>query len=109
MIDTIRKEELAEDLDMSYLDDCNIHVYDEDLVAEVRLMANQSGVVVLDQLVPFVTTHVICHKETLELRQELNQMDTRIREGAVNQKDALMINKLHVVTIDWLKTCLCRQ
>ena len=53
---------------MSYLDDCNIHVYDEDLVAEVSLMANQTGVVVLDQLVPFVTTHVICHKETLELR-----------------------------------------
>ena len=39
-IETISKEGLVEDLDMSYLDDCNIHVYDQDLVDEVSLLAN---------------------------------------------------------------------
>ena len=40
LIETISKEGLVEELDMSYLDDCNIHVYDQDLVEEVSLLAN---------------------------------------------------------------------
>ena len=56
-----------------------------------------------------MTTHIICLKETTQLRQELNALDSRIREGATNQKDAIMTDRLHVVTIDWLKMCLCRQ
>ena len=53
---------------MSYLDDVNIHVYDEELDDEVRLMSFLTGVTVLDDLIPFVTTHIICLKETQELR-----------------------------------------
>ena len=64
MVEKIRKEGLVEQLDMSYLDDVNIHVYDEELEEEVRLMSFQAGVTVLDDLIPFVTTHVICLKET---------------------------------------------
>ena len=64
MVETIRKESLVEELDMSYLDDVNIHVYDEELDDEVRLMSFQAGVTVLDDLIPFVTTHIICLKET---------------------------------------------
>ena len=63
----------------------------------------------LDELVPFETTHVICKEETQLLRHELNALDSSIREGTANQKDALMVNRLHIVTIDWLKMCLCRQ
>lgn len=63
-MERIRKENLVEELDMSYLDDVNIHVFDEELEEEVRLLAYQTGVTVLDELVPFETTHIICKQET---------------------------------------------
>lgn len=39
VVETISKEGLVEELDMGYLDDVNIHVYDEELDDEVRLMS----------------------------------------------------------------------
>ena len=45
---------------MCFLDDVNVHVYDEDLDEDTRLLAFQAGVTVLDELIPFETTHIIC-------------------------------------------------
>ena len=64
VVEAIRREGLIEELDMSYLDDVNVHIYDEDQAEEVRMLAYQTGVTVLDELVPFETTHVICKQQT---------------------------------------------
>jgi hypothetical protein len=46
------------------LEETVIYVYDSELVNDVELLSSLTGATIVDQLVPFLTTHVICLKET---------------------------------------------
>ena len=70
--------------------DVVIHVWDEEeLMNETQQLANLTGATLLNDLVPFLTTHVVCLKETQLLRSRLNSLHARNIQGAMNMRKAL--------------------
>ena len=61
----------------------------EETHSEVERLACLTGALVFGQMIPFVTTHVVCTKETTELKQNLKKIQFRQQKGATSQKAAL--------------------
>ena len=93
------------------LEETVIYVYDSELENDVELLSSLTGATIVDQLVPFLTTHVICLKETPQLRAGLARMFSQNKAGANSNKAAITTdsNLVEIVTIDWLKSCLLQQ
>lgn len=88
-----------------------VYVFDSEIKSTVERAASLLGAVVLDQLVPFLTTHIVCEKETPHLRQIVSQLHSRTQEGATSAKAALTTEavQMKIVTPEWLKMCLINQ
>ena len=59
---------------ISLLKDAVLYIASEDLVDQARDLAALTGALIIPELVPCLTTHVICTRETFELRTSLNNM-----------------------------------
>jgi len=74
---------------MEVLGDVVLWAYDNELESEMENLASFTGATVLEQLVPFLTTHVVCNKETPQLRSILNALHAKNVHGAQNTRKAL--------------------
>ena len=93
------------------LEDIVLYVYDSEIESDVELISSLTGATIVDQLVPFLTTHVVCLKETPQLKAGIARMFSLNKAGASSQKSAITTdsNLVELVTIDWLKACLLSQ
>lgn len=104
--------------DYSVLANACITVYDESLKYEATQLCNLMGAIVLDDIVPFMTTHIVALKHTPILKHQLSQLENQLQEnmnrsglhfakrkqpGAIHRIGSLL--NIKVVTIDWLKQC----
>lgn len=90
------------------LEDVVLFVYDAEIESDVELISSLTGATIVDQLVPFLTTHVVCVKETTQLKAGIARMFSLNKAGASSQKSAITTdsNLVELVTVDWLKACL---
>ena len=93
------------------LSDCVLYIYDQKVEQEVWDFACLSGAPVFNELIPYLTTHIVAQQETPDLRQKLNELHAACNKGATSNKAALTTESVQIelVTMDWLKICLCRQ
>lgn len=89
------------------LKDCVLYVHETDLEDNCDLLAAMTGATVFYNLVPFLTTHIICTKETVQLRTTLGRMYSETIAGSASNKNALTsdVSAVDLVTIEWLKNC----
>ena len=66
------------------LEDVVFYVYDSELDSNVDLMSSLTGATIVDQLVPFLTTHVVCLKETHQLKAGIARMFSLNKAGATS-------------------------
>lgn len=95
----------------SLLQDCVLYVYENELESVVDQLAAMTGATIFDKLVPFLTTHIICLKESVQLRTALNRMYSQTMEGAGSAKAAFTTDQspVELATVEWLKQCLVKQ
>ena len=94
---------------MQLLTDVVLYVASQEIEDQVRDLAALTGAIIVSELVPCLTTHVVCLKETYELRSALNSIHGRANDGVITAKDALYTAFITLVTPEWLKQCLCLQ
>jgi len=66
------------------LEDVILYVYDAELDSDVELLSSITGATIVDQLVPFLTTHVVCLKETTQLKAGIARMFSLNKAGATS-------------------------
>jgi len=91
---------------MQLLADIVLYVATQEIEDQVRDLAALTGAIIVSELVPCLTTHVVCLKETYELRSALNSIHSRTNTEVVSAKDALYTAFITLVTPEWLKQCL---
>ena len=106
-----RNQKACEGLDMTLLGDVILYVAEDELEPLVDDFCCLTGALKCDTLTPCLTTHIICMKETPELRQIIGSIHAKVTSGATSAKAALTTERSHLdlVTPHWLKVCLLRQ
>lgn len=96
---------------MLLLEDVILYVAEDELEPLVDDFCCLTGATKLDTVTPCLTTHIICSKETPELRGMIGAIHAKIASGATSAKAALATERSHLdlVTPDWLKVCLLQQ
>jgi hypothetical protein len=74
---------------MQLLTDVVLYVASKEIEDRVRDLAALTGAIIVSELVPCLTTHVVCLEETFELRSALNSIYSRAIYGVVFSRDAL--------------------
>ena len=98
-------------LDMLLLEDVILFVADDELQTIVEEFCCLTGATKFDQVTPCLTTHIVCSKETPELRSRIGSIHARVTSGATSAKAAMTTERSHldIVTPDWLKASLINQ
>lgn len=88
-----------------------MYVHETDLEQNCELLASMSGATIFDKLVPFLTTHIVCTKETVQLRTALGRMYSDTMAGSATNKAALTTDQsaVELVTLEWIKVSLVNQ
>ena len=96
---------------MLLLEDVILYVADDELEPLVEDFCCLTGATKLDTVTPCLTTHIVCMKETPELRGMIGSIHAKVTSGATSAKAALTTERSHldIVTPHWLKVCLLRQ
>ena len=98
-------------LNMLLLEDVILYVADDDLDPLVEELCCLTGATKVDTVTPCLTTHIVCLKETPDLRGMIGSIHAKVTHGATSMKAALTTERSHLdlVTPDWLKACLLAQ
>ena len=96
---------------MLLLEDVILYVAEEELEPLVEDFCCLTGATKVDTVTPCLTTHIVCTKETPELRGMIGSIHAKVSSGATSAKAALTTERSHldIVTPNWLKVCLLRQ
>lgn len=106
-----RNQKACEGLNMLLLEDVILYVAEEELELLVEDFCCLTGATKVDTVTPCLTTHIVCMKETPELRGMIGSIHAKVNSGATSAKAALTTERSHldIVTPNWLKVCLLRQ
>lgn len=63
------------------LADVCVHIYDESLREEATWLCNLMGAIVIDEIVPYMTTHIIALKHTPILKHHLSTMESQVQDS----------------------------
>lgn len=61
-----------------HLQELGIHIYDDSLREEVSYLSNLMGAIITDDIVPYITTHVVAEKQTPVLKFELRSLEEKL-------------------------------
>lgn len=97
--------------DVLLLADEVLFIYDSEEAEVIEKLANLTGATIVDEIIPYLTTRIICTKQTPHLRSIINSLHSRAVEGAVSNKAALTTDAISVeiTTPEWLSACLVKQ
>ena len=106
-----RNQRACEGLNMLLLEDVILYVAEDELEPLVEDFCCLTGATKVDTVTPCLTTHIVCSKDTPELRSLIGSIHAKVISGATSAKAALTTERGHLdlVTPNWLKVCLLRQ
>jgi len=95
-------------LNMLLLEDVILYVAETELEALVEEFCSLTGATKFDQLTPCLTTHIVCSRETPELRSMIGSIHAKVTSGATSAKAAMTTERSHLdlITPNWLKACV---
>lgn len=98
-------------LNMLLLEDVILYVAEDELEALAEEFCCLTGATKFDQVTPCLTTHIVCTRETPELRSMIGSIHAKVSSGATSAKAAMTTERSHLdlVTLDWLKASLVAQ
>ena len=61
-----------------FLNECIVHIYDKDIHLEASELCNLGGGMIVEMIIPRLTTHIVTQKLTADLKNHVNQIQSEV-------------------------------